>query len=195
LYKRQFRFAQFITETLGPIVSKRGIIDSAPIVGIDEGLNNEEYIGSMCRSLLISGTISCSQPLWYKRRQDETGRRISILGGSLSPFAQEATGGYGREIRHYSWPDEGVVAAAVASFTHIDRYCILTTNKKNDANGLRQIIMNEVKPALETLQPQRLGLLVLVMSPSATLGTYSLAVASRLACRKIEPGVTWEQLG
>jgi hypothetical protein len=176
-----------------PAVAARSPILLPPVLGIDEGLSDERYLGTMCSRLVRCGVVSQSQPLWYRRRQNETGNIITPLGGSYTPERHPELGHYAKEVRGYSWPDEGVVAGAVINFMQFDRICLLTNNKKRDVDGLHYIIMNEVRPALENIEPKRLGLLVLLRNPAADLNTYCQAVERRLVHGEIKPGVAWEQ--
>jgi len=101
----------------------------------------------------------------------------------------------GREQRGASWPDEGVVALALSEFTHVDRVCLLTKDTAWNKAGLRDIIMNEVRPAILRLSPPRLGLLMLAQKPSLNdLATYALAVERRLSHEGVAPGVEWAEL-
>jgi hypothetical protein len=190
---RQFKIFQFINDVIAPAVAARGPIAQPPLLGCDEGLSDELYVGTMCRRLVRSGVVSRSEPLWYRLRQDESGSLISVLGGSYTPELHPDLGYYGKEVRGYSWPDEGVVAAAACNFLHIDRICLLTNNKKRDVDGLYHIIMNEVRPALENIHPKRLGFLVLLRNSAVDLKTYCEAVESRLVYGEIKPGVAWEE--
>src|SRR5665213_3507656 len=99
---RQFNSGAFIRTTLAaePIGHPSG-----SFLGIDEGLNNEEHIGAMCRRLLLAGVVSVVSPLWYQRRQTADGTMFSVPGSSLSPSPLWPD--VGRPVRNVSWPDDG----------------------------------------------------------------------------------------
>jgi hypothetical protein len=80
----------------------------------------------------------------------------------------------------------------VSYFVTNDRLCLLTQNTRNDAAGLRWILQTEVAPALDALQPKRLGLLALVQKPGSPLSEYCGSVEHWLSTRDVEPGFRWQ---
>ena len=82
--KREYNFIGFINETLAPLVEKRDASHRPPMLGIDEGLNNEEHVGSMCRRLMRRGIVARAVPLWYQQRITKDGNLMSVPGGSVS---------------------------------------------------------------------------------------------------------------
>jgi hypothetical protein len=54
--KRQYNLSGFITDTLAPLVANRVPSTQSPVLGIDEGLNNDEHVGSMCQRLVQCGS-------------------------------------------------------------------------------------------------------------------------------------------
>ena len=190
--ERRWDLTGFIEMTLAPAVADRMPIDRAPVLGIDEGLNNEEHIGLLCRRLMSRGLVSEIEPLWYQTRRTQDGTTISILGGAIS--ISELSRDKGRRVRGSSWPDEGVVGLSVAQFLKADRVCVLTTNTKRDENGLYEVLTKEVGPALEKITPRRLGLLILAQTPTSTLSAYCAAVEERLVAASVGPGFRWELL-
>src|SRR5690242_8527902 len=83
--KRQFDLRGFIEQTLTPLLPTRTVQSTAPMLGIDEGLNNEQYVGAMSRRLLQRGVISMVMPLWSQDRLTAKGERISVTGSSRIP--------------------------------------------------------------------------------------------------------------
>lgn len=188
---RGYNPAAFITTTLADAIRCR---EDRPglTLGIDEGMNNETHIGSLCRRLIAAGVVFASVPLWYQQRENAQGQRFMAVGSSVSPSPLMTD--VGRAVRGSSWPDERVVALLVAEFLSTDRLCLFTQNTKNDVNGLRWILEREVGPALENLSPRRLGLLVLSPVAGTSLANYTEAVEHRLRSDKVLPGFHWENL-
>jgi hypothetical protein len=183
--------AAFIRETVGPSLVSRARSDHRPVLGIDEGLNDRQHVEPMTRRLVARGIVSMATPLWYQSRVLSDGTRINVLGSAISPSS--LTPDTGRPSRPaVSWPDEGVVTQLVTYFLTNDRLCLLTHNTRNDLAGLRRILQTEVAPALDALQPKRLGLLALVQKPGSPLNEYCGSVEHWLATRDVEPGLRWQ---
>src|SRR5579871_2941328 len=177
---RQFNFVGFLKATVAPTLQERGEVVERPILGIDECLNNEEHIGALGRRLVARGVVSWSMPLWYSMRVTASGKKLSVPGGSITPSVLFPDPG--RQIRGWSWPDEGVIASLISYFILNDRLCLLTRDTAKNASGLRHILESEVSPTLESLTPRRLGLLVIAQKypSSGNLASYAEAVESRL---------------
>ena len=188
---RQFNPARFIRDTVGPLLNSRTVSGNGPVLGVDEGLNDKRHMRPMTRRLVENGVVSMATPLWYQARVLPDGQRINLLGGavSISPLMPE--------IGHpphpgSSWPDEGVVAHLVAYFLQCDRLCLLTQNARNDSNGLRRILEDEVGPMLDEMKPKQLGLLALVQRPRSRLNDYCISVEHWLTTKEVEPGFRWQ---
>lgn len=191
---RQQNPASFITGTIAKRVRCREAIYRL-VLGIDECMNNETHIGSLCRRLISGNIVNSAIPLWYQQRQDSQGRCLMVLGSSLSPMPPQILPDTARAVRGFSWPDENVVTWLVAYFVSADRLCLLTQNSASDKGGLRRILDEEVGPALESLSPPRIGLLVLCKSAGTTLAEYAKAVEHRLRHGEVSPGYRWELTG
>jgi hypothetical protein len=190
---RQFNAGAYITTTLANQITSSRHRDSGVVLGLDEGLNNEEHISPLCRRLLAANLMSQSVPLWYQQRVTTRGERFIVQGSSLSPSPLLAD--VGRAIRGSSWPDEGVVAMMVAHFSTTDRLCLLTQNTKNDRDGLWRIMHEEIRPALESLDYRSLSLLVLAHDTMTTsLASYAALVEDRLVREGVSAGFRWETL-
>ena len=189
---RQFNLRGYINETLArEIAGQRGPRHTRQLfVGIDEGLNND-CINDMCRRLVQTGVAHVTSPLWYARRIKADGEFMNVLGGSIAPSSLVTD--VGRIARGSTWPDENVVALAVANLSTMN-VCILTSNTRNDANGLRRILQTEVRPALEGLKHAPVGVLVLAQAPGTSLAAYAAAVEKRLRSGRIEEVFEWLEI-
>ena len=69
--KREYDPAEFIRTTFPGVVDAGSRRDPRPVLGIDEGLNNEMHIGELGRRLLGLDIIGSVVPLWYQQRVDK----------------------------------------------------------------------------------------------------------------------------
>ena len=190
---RQFRPGQFIRATVGPALAAESRTGEGIVLGIDECLNDPEFVAPMVERLVRSGVIERARPLWYEARILGDGTRVNFLGGvDRNTRSQHELGRPPRPASR--WPDEGVVAQLVSHFVRHDRLCLLTKNTKNDRAGLKRILHDEVRPVLEALSPNRLGLLALVQRPGTSLSTYCAAVEGWLSCSAVERGFHWMEV-
>lgn len=182
----------FIRETVAPLLPKRGPVGISPVVGIDEGMNNSRWVGPMLKRLIAANAICAAIPLWYQLRRRDSGELLTLVGSSGKTMREFfPTHDIGRPVRGHSTPDEDVVALLTSEFLSRDRVCLLTQNKKRDCDGLRCILESEIAPVLESLEPKRLGLLVLCQTPGSSLKEYSAAVERILRDETIAPGFEW----
>jgi hypothetical protein len=187
---RQFDIAEFFRDTLAPGLASIGRREPSLILGIDEGLNNPQYVGTLAADLVACGIASESIPLWYAQRKTKDGQKFSVLGNSVSKSLLMPD--IGRTVPGASWPDEGVVALLVVNFLKADRVCLLTQNTKRDRNGLRDILESEVARALSELR--QLGLLVLAQKPGSKLKEYAAAVRAQLSSFGVPAGFQWKEI-
>ena len=164
---RLMNSGNFLRHTVAPLLIHRGPINSMPVIGVDEGLNNEEHVYSLLVRLIQKGTIIKSIGLWYHIWETWSGKKEMIYG-SPSDFLKTIRG-ISRQLRGQSTPDEEVIALLTSEFLSSDRIVLLTQNKANNRDGLRWILEREVAPALEDMDPKRLGLLVLCRTPKSNL--------------------------
>ena len=83
-------------------------------------------------------------------------------------------------VKYSSFSDRHVAWWLVGGFVAVDRIVFLTENSKNDTDGLRRVLLNEVKPAVDAYHGDRLGLLVLMKKGKTTWSHYAEAMMNRL---------------
>jgi hypothetical protein len=204
---RQFNPAQFILSTIAPTLALSARSQEAVILGIDECVNSPQWIEPLALKLMAQGHVTEATPLWYSQRpfaeEQPKGapQFVSSLGGFDRASADSRREAYrafglselGRPLRgERAWPDEGVVSLLVCGFLRSERVCLLTGNTSQDADGLYRILHEEVGPALESIQPKRLGLTALVRRPGSTLSEYAQAVEAWFKTTTVQPGFLWK---
>lgn len=205
--QRHFKPGQFIRETIGPTLSGVRADARSVVLGIDECVNSAEWISPMTLRLMEQGYVTEVTPLWYSTRPfaepqpDGAPQSISTLGAFDRASAAERREAFiafglpalGRHVRGEaaSWPDEGIVSMLVCAFLRSERLCLLTGNAAQDADGLYKILHDEVKPAIESVEPMRLGLTVLVRHPDSKLPEYAGRVEAWFGANKVQPGFSW----
>jgi hypothetical protein len=189
---REMNSGAFIRETVAPLLPSRGPVDTCPAVGIDEGLNNRQWVDPMLKRLVEESVISTAIPLWDQLRRRESGELFELVGSSGRKM-REFFPSYdiGRPVKGHSTSDEDVVALLTSEFLSRDRVCLLTQNTKRDHGGLRSILELEIAPILENLKPKRLGILVLCQKPGSLLKEYTVLVEAILRAEIIAPGFEW----
>jgi hypothetical protein len=192
--KRQMNSAGFLRETVAPILNARPPIEGPPFVGVDESLN-DPMVESMLRRLAARGLIAGVAPLWSEPRIRPSGERFHV-SGSAAKLVHKMDGGTSRRDPAFpSTADEVIVALLVTHFLSYDRLCLLTADVKRNVDGIWWIAHKEVGPALQQLEPFRLGLLALCQRPGSQRSDYCAAVETRLNTRGLEAGLEWLELG
>jgi hypothetical protein len=207
--ERQFRPGQFILSTIAPTLNASARQDARVVLGIDECVNAPQWIAPLVTRLMEHGHVSEATPLWYSTRpfadeQPEGAPQFINKPGVFDRASAAARREAFKQLgipqtgRHRSgqdeWPDEGVVSLMVCAFLRSERVCLLTGNVARGVDGLYRILHDEVAPALESIQPRRLGLTALVRRPGSTLAEYAQAVEAWFRGHNVQPGFLWAVL-
>lgn len=140
------------------------------VLGIDECVT-QRPIQTAIRQLLRSDEILMAVPMWQERRRLATGEIISAVG---SPgIGQVHEFDWGTRIPGDSWPDDQVVAMALAYLYTYRRVIILSANRRGDRGGLRNLLHQEVKPALNRDLAHGLSLVLLLQRPKTSVAAYA----------------------
>lgn len=94
-------------------------------------------------------------------------------------------------VRKWFWPDTHVVCDILAAFLIHHRIVVLSSNTRNDAEGLRRLLDDHVRPALNHHHMGAMGLLVLMKGGNLDYAAYAAHVERRLA-QPISRGYSFE---
>jgi hypothetical protein len=121
-------------------------------IGVDECLNGKK-IHSLLTALLEKGLASAVGPLWQQKRIRDDGSRLTLVRMLPYDFARTRDSrnpqlDYGTPAKHQSFSDAQVVRLLVWHLERFDRVILLTNNIRQDANGLRMLLSQQVMPKL-----------------------------------------------
>ena len=159
-------------------------------VGYDECLNRKE-IQTLVSDLCDRGLIRSHAPLWWEQRLRSDGSLLYSYGGvSRSNPTQMAAldGDAGVPVKYQSYEDRQVVDYLVTHFLSYGRLIVLTENTRNNDEGLRRILNEEVAPLLEASENKKFGLTVLFKRGKTQIHDYCVKVASLMETESFDLG-------
>lgn len=143
-------------------------------LGIDECLKRNE-IFRLASDLTENNIIRASAPLWWERRTLSDGRELYAYGGVSQDNASQMVlldGDVGKPIKYSSYDDSMIVDYLITHFLSYGRLVLLTENTKNNENGLRRLLDNQIHPILEEFNGGKLALVVLYRTGKTGIQDY-----------------------
>lgn len=132
-------------------------------IGIDECFNRSE-IKILVAKLLNEGLARSANSLWIEQRLLVDGSTLYAYGGVSKN--DESTmvllnGDIGKPVKYVSYEDLQVVDYLITHFFSYGKIVLLTENTKNNQNGLRRVLNEQIQPALVEHHGDKLSLTTL----------------------------------
>ena len=185
-------FERFFRETLMKHAPDSSNSVTAPVIGIDE-CANQPAVWAVIKRALHENLANRAVELWAQRRQKSDDSFVLLTGrpirGALPPGEE-----FGLPVKGYSYPDEQVASLLVAQFLASDRVILVTANKKFDVHGIRLLLLNEIRPALESHHCGRFGLLVLMKKGKTSWQSYTENLYFRLRSSNFQEGFEYTEV-
>lgn len=166
-------------------------IDSLHLA-VDECFNRKE-IEQLILILRYYGIGRSAGPLWNERRERADGSTLYAFGGMSRKEKERFSavfGDMGKPSKYASTSDRQVLDFLISHFFSSGKLVLLTENTRNNREGLRCILNEEIKPALSKCHNEKLSLLVLFKKGKTTIDQYNSAVISYLRQHMITSGYT-----
>jgi hypothetical protein len=162
--------------------------DSRPLLGIDECANHYAIFDA-ASDLLREGFSCGTRTLWYQLRQKADGTHLQLNPGgpgASQHFPKDED--LGAPVKHSRFPDTLVAQFLAAQFLGADRVVLLSTNIAKDVDGLRRLLLDEVRPALEAGHRDRFSLLALFKRGKTKVPDYAERIQPALLAHPFAPG-------
>ncbi len=143
-------------------------------VGIDECFNRSE-IKTLVAEILNKGLVRSTSALWWEQRLLADCSILYAYGGvSKNDKSQMVLldGDVGKPIKYESYDDWQVVDYLITHFLSYGRIVLLTENTKNNQNGLRCILNEQIQPALAKHHNNKLSLTALFKRGKTNIDDY-----------------------
>lgn len=161
-------------------------------VGIDECFNRAE-IEELIFSLLNKGIARSASPLWMEKRICADGTVLHATGGVPRKSRERISsmlGDISKPIKYESSDDRQIVDLLINNFFSYGKIVLLTENIRNNQNGLRRILNEEIQPALSQYNGGKLCLVVLFKIGKTSINDYCSKVVEYLEEKEISLGYT-----
>ncbi len=148
-----------------------------PMLAIDECLDHPT-VGDLGLNLVTRQVVSSTTSLWDRIWQRPDGSLVSIQGGGKR-FMSDGNDN-GKLVKGFSANDGEVVCLLLGNLYSNDRVALITENTRWDKNGLRDLLVNHVKPAIEIYHYDRYGLHVFFKKGKTSMLDFCTHVAVAL---------------
>ena len=162
-------------------------------VGVDECFNRSE-IKLLVSKLLNEGLARSSNSLWVEQRLLDDGSILHAYGGLSKKDKSSMVlldGNIGNPVKHASFEDLQVVDYLITHFFSYGKIVLLTENTKNNQNGLRRILNEQIQPALAKHHSNKLCLTALFKRGKTSIDDYCSKVYEVL--KKSDLNIGYEQ--
>jgi hypothetical protein len=155
-------------------------------IGVDENLFHAALAPFLRRCLLDIPEIFEVGMLWHERRDNATGEKLLVRGGSPTGLSEGQD--WGKRPKGDSWPDADVVQSVLTWLIWYRRVIVLSADRRLNPDGVRALLNRQVGEVLNRDTSHGLSLTLLLKQPHTTVDVFGREVEEHLRREPFTPG-------